>query len=207
MNAKSVNRGSFKVRRKLQKQETCQRLLEAAYQVICDRGMLNTRVSDIAQAARVSHGALFVHFESLEELIATVVAEYGGRIARRTHELASLSANLEELLRAHLAGIGEYEPFYTRLVMENRLLPQAARDVWIGIQSAISFHFSQLAERELPGADMALLFNTWMGMVHYYLTNGDLFAPKGRVIPRYADTLVAFYMKLAAGLAGRIRDE
>ena len=193
--------------RQLQKQETRRRLLNAAYQVICDRGMLNTRVSDIAQAAGVSHGSLFVHFESLGEMIAAVVAEYGSRIARRTHELASQSASLEDLLRAHLAGIGEYEPFYTRLVIENRLLPQAVRDVWIGIQSAISFHFSQLAEQKLPGADMALLFNTWMGLVHYYLTNGDLFAPKGRVIPRYADTLVAFYMKLAAGLAGRIRDE
>jgi len=188
------------MKRQLQKQETRRRLIDATYQVICDRGMLNTRVSDIAQAAGVSHGTVFVHFESLEELIAEVVAEYGGRIARRTHELASQSAGLEELLRAHLAGIGEYEPFYTQLVMESRLLPQAVRDVWIGIQSAISFHFSQIAGRELPGADMALLFNTWMGLVHYYLANGDLFAPEGRVIPRYADTLVAFYMKLAEGL-------
>jgi len=39
-----------------------------------------------------------------------------------------------------------------------------------------------------------------MGLVHYYLTNGDLFAPEGRVIPQYADTLVGFYMKMAAGL-------
>jgi len=189
--------------RQLQKQETRRRLIEAAYQVICDRGMLNTRVSDIAQAAGVSHGTVFVHFESLEELIAEVVAEYGGRIARRTHELASQSATLGDLLRAHLAGIVEYEPFYVRLVIENRLLPQAVRDVWIRIQSAISFHFSQLAERELPGADMALLFNTWMGLVHHYLANGDLFAPKERVIPRYADTLVTFYIKLAEGI-GRL---
>jgi len=73
------------------------------------------------------------------------------------------------------------------------------RDVWSGIQSAVSFHFSQLAGREL-GADTVLLFNTWMGLGHYYLTNGDLFAPEGRVIPQYADTLVGFYMKMAAGL-------
>ena len=45
---------------------------------------MNTRVSDIARAAGVSHGTVFVHFESLEELIAEVVAEYGGRIVRRT---------------------------------------------------------------------------------------------------------------------------
>ena len=76
------------------------------------------------------------------------------------------------------------------------------RDVWSGIQSAVSFHFSQLAGREL-GADTVLLFNTWMGLVHHYLANGDLFAPKERVIPRYADTLVTFYIKLAEGI-GRL---
>jgi hypothetical protein len=111
------------------------------------------------------------------------------------------------LLRAHLAGINEYEPFYTRLVIENRLLPQAARDAWIGIQSAISFHFSRIVTKEWPSADTALLFNTWMGLVHYYLINGDLFAPEGHVVSRYTETLVTFYIKLTAGMAGEAKKE
>ena len=193
--------------RQLQKEETRQRLLDATFQVICEKGIMDARVSDIAQAAGVSHGALFVHFESLENLITGATEACGRRIALRTHELASQSAGLEELLRAHLAGISEYEPFYTRLVIENRLLPQAVRDAWIGIQSAISFHFSRIAARELPGVDTALLFNAWMGLVHYYLINGDLFAPEGHVISRYADMLVAFYMKIVAGLAGEARED
>jgi AcrR family transcriptional regulator len=193
--------------RQVQKEETRQRLLDAAFQVICEKGIMETRVSDIAQAAGVSHGALFVHFASLENLIAEAVETCGQHIALRTHELASQSTGLESLLRAHLAGISEHEPFYTRLVIENRLLPQAARDAWIGIQSAISFHFSRIVTREWPGADTALLFNTWMGLVHYYLINGDLFAPEGHVVSRYTDTLVAFYMKLTAGMAGEAKKE
>lgn len=191
------------MKRQAQKEETRRRLLQTAYETICERGIMNTRVSDIAHAAGVSHGAVFVHFASLEELITEVTEEYGRRIALRTHELASSSASMEALLRAHLAGIGEYEPFYTRLVIENRLLPQTVRDAWIGIQSAISFHFSRAVARELPGAqgDAALLFNTWVGLVHYYLVNADLFAPEGRVIERYAETLIGFYIKMTAGFA------
>jgi AcrR family transcriptional regulator len=193
--------------RQIQKKETRQRLLDAAFQVICEKGIVETRVSDIAQAAGVSHGALFVHFASLENLISEAVETCGQRIALRTHELASQSTGLEGLLRAHLAGINEYEPFYTRLVIESRLLPQAARDAWIGIQSAISFHFSRIVTREWPRADTALLFNTWMGLVHYYLINGDLFAPEGHVISRYTETLVAFYIKLTAGMTGEAKKE
>ncbi len=191
--------------RQEQKEQTRRRLVETAYQVICQKAIIGTRVSDVAQAAGVSHGAVFVHFESLEALIAVVIEEYGRHIAMRTHELAAASAEMADLLRAHLKGIAEHEAFYTRLVIENRLLPQAARDVWTGLQSAISFHFSRVAAQVWPEAqtDTALMFNTWVGLVHHYLVNGDLFAPEGGVMERYAETLIAFYMKMTAGLAGK----
>ena len=191
------------MKRRIQKEETRGRLVEAAYKVICEKGFMNTRISDIAEAASVSHGTVFVHFESLEALITEVTEEYGQKIAMGTHELAASSASMEELLCAHLDGIAEYEPFYTRLVIENRLLPQAVRDAWIGVQAASSFHFSRVVEAEWPELNLntALLFNAWIGLVHHYLVNGDLFAPEGRVIPRYKEALVGFYLKMAAGCA------
>lgn len=190
-----------KTNRQLQKEQTKESLLKTAFGVFGERGIMNTRMSDIAQAACVSHGTVFVHFQTQEVLITEVVEIYGGKIALRTHELADSCQHMKEILSAHLAGIMEFEPFYTRLVIENRLLPPAARDVWITIQSAISFHFSQVAEREIQSGRSInlpthLLFNMWVGLVHYYLTNGDLFAPEGNVIERYGNTLVENYIKL-----------
>lgn len=50
--------------------------------------------------------------------------------------------------------------------------------------------------KEMP---MHLLFNTWMGLVHYYLENGELFAPEGNVLGRYGETLIGFYLKMIGG--------
>lgn len=190
-----------KTARALQREQTKSLLLKTAYDVFSEKGIVNTRVSDIAQAAGVSHGTVFVHFKSQEALIEEVIAIYGQKIALRTHALAQSCGNLSELLRAHLDGIMEFEPFYTQLVIENRLLPPGARDSFIAVQSAISFHFSQAAERELTSASSDripsfLLFNMWVGLVHYYLANGDLFAPEGQVIRRYGETLIKGFMKL-----------
>ncbi|MFB0920921.1 MAG: TetR/AcrR family transcriptional regulator, partial [Oscillospiraceae bacterium] len=161
----------------------------------------NTRASDIAEAAGVSHGTIFVHFPSMEALIEEVVAVYGQKIALRTHELACSSGSLNELLRAHLDAVMEYEPFYTRLILENRFLPVGARDCFIEVQSAVSLHFSRAAEREIPGSVVPLymLFNMWVGLVHYYLTNGDLFAPEGNVISHCGEALINNYLKLLKG--------
>jgi len=187
--------------RQQQKKQTKEALLRTAFEVFSERGIMNTRMSDIAQAAGVSHGTVFAHFQTQEMLITEVVETYGGKIALRTHELADSCEHMKEILSAHLAGIMEFEPFYTRLVIENRLLAPAARDVWVSVQSAISFHFSQVAGREIQSGRSInlpthLLFNIWVGLVHYYLANGDLFAPEGNVIKRYGDTLVENYIKL-----------
>jgi len=189
------------INRQLQKKQTKEVLLRTAFELFSERGIMNTRMSDIAQAAGVSHGTVFAHFQTQEMLITKVVETYGGKIALRTHELAGSCEHMKEILSAHLAGIMEFEPFYTRLVIENRLLAPTARDVWVSVQSAISFHFSQVAEREIQSGRSInipthLLFNIWAGLVHYYLANGDLFAPEGNVIKRYGDTLVENYIKL-----------
>ena len=100
-----------KTNRALQKEQTKALLLKTAYDVFSVNGIMNTRVSDIAQAGKVSHGTVFVHFRSMEALIEEVVAFYGQKIALRTHELSYSCDHLSELLRAHLDGIMEFEPF------------------------------------------------------------------------------------------------
>ncbi len=189
-----------KVSRQRQKEQTREALLHTAYEVFSEKGILGARMADIAQKAGVSHGTVFLHFETQETLITQVVAHYCGKIAACTHELSDNNGTLRELLAAHLQGIMDYEPFYTRLVIENRLLPQDARDAWIGVQSAVSLHFSQAAARVFGETQNAsLLFNTWIGLVHYYLSNGDLFAPEGQVIRRYGERLINFFLAMAAG--------
>jgi AcrR family transcriptional regulator len=184
-----------------QKEQTRKKLIEAAIGEFGRRGIMATKTSDVAQAAGVSHGTVFAHFETQEAFIIAVIQEFGRITALRTHELAQGRAGVRAVLEAHLAGIAECEAFYARLVMEARSLPGPARDALIAIQSAISFHISQAAQREMDAGviitmPIPLLFNTWMGLVNYYLTNADLFAPEGSVIAHYGSVLVDHYMSL-----------
>lgn len=189
--------------RKLQKEETRQKLLEVALSEFGSRGIMATRMSDIATAAGVSHGTVFAHFRTQESFVIAVIETFGEKTTRRTHELAGKSGALREVLAAHLETISEFEPFYTRLVIETRLLPPVARESFILIQSAIASHISQSARREMEAGKIItmpipLLFNTWVGLVNYYLTNGDQFAPDGSVITRYGPVLLDHYMNLVS---------
>ncbi|MBC8062447.1 MAG: TetR/AcrR family transcriptional regulator [Clostridiaceae bacterium] len=187
--------------RQKQKIQTKEHLIDVAFNQFAKDGLTTTRTSDIAIAAKVSHGTVFAHFPTREILLDAVIEEFGLRITNRLHELVSVNCGIKELLEAHLKGISEYEDFYTRLVSEVRLLNESARNSLIVIQSTISFHLIQIAESEMENNKIRkmpidLLFNTWVGLVHYYLINGDIFAPGESVLKRYGEQLVDHYMNL-----------
>ena len=188
-------------KRQKQKELTRKHLIETAIRLFGENGIIATRTADIAKAAEVSHGTVFSHFSTQEELITTVIEEVGDRIAERLHELVDTKSSLYEILKAHLIGLTEFEAFYTKLIIERRLLPESVSDTYVMIQSTISFHIGMAAEKEMEEGiirkiPVHLLYNTWIGIIHYYLTNGDLFADHGSVLKRKGEELLEHYMKL-----------
>jgi AcrR family transcriptional regulator len=187
--------------RQKQKENTRKLIIDAALHQFAKYGLTASRTSDIANAAKVSHGTIFAHFPTRDILLDAVIEEFGVRITKRLHELVNDNCGIKEVLEAHIQGISEYEEFYTRLVSEGRLLNKSSRDSLIMIQSAISFHIIQIAERgvkegKIRPMPFSLLFNTWIGLVHHYLINGDLFAPESPVLKRYGGQLIEHYINL-----------
>ena len=194
--------------REIQKLKTRERLLKVARELFAAQGILATRTADVAAAAGVSHGTIFVHFPTRDALIEETIEAFGRDVARRTHELAVSGRSLREVLEAHLAGLSEHEGFYGRLVAEGPLLPDAARNALIDIQSAVSWHVAEAAEREgarIRQVPMHLLFNTWVALLHYYLVNRDLFAPGGSVLARCGGELLDHMIGMLRG-GGRSAD-
>jgi AcrR family transcriptional regulator len=192
-----------KTKRQIQKEQTKKLLIETAFSQFAQHGLISTRTSDIAKAAKVSHGTVFAHFSTQEILLNAVIEEFGVRISTRLHELVEGDSSLRSVLEAHLKGLKEFEAFYTRLVIESRLLPEDARCVFTIIQSSISFHLSKAVEKEIKEGNIIsypihLLFNTWVGLIHYYLTNSDLFAPEESVLERYGQELLDYFMRLVS---------
>src|SRR3954447_19739441 len=59
---------------------TRDRLLRAAAHVFAARGYDGTRVSDIAEAAGLSNGAMYAYFGSKAELLVDALRAHGGRL-------------------------------------------------------------------------------------------------------------------------------
>src|SRR5689334_14009920 len=118
------------MQRALQKNATRRLLVDKATRLCRKHGFVRTRTADVARAAGLSHGAIFVHFPTRELLFEEVAARLGRKITDRLYELAASGADIRECLRAQLQCLEEEEGLYRQLVIENALLEFDARTVW-----------------------------------------------------------------------------
>jgi AcrR family transcriptional regulator len=188
-------------KRDVQKRETRGRLLDAAMRVFSRGGILASSTAEISREAGLSHGSLFAHFGSKEELVATVIEGFGEALAGRLRETGASGSGTRAVLAAHLEALAEREGFYARLVAEAPLLPRRPRVSLAMIQSSVSSHLSPAVEADtragrLRALPFRFLFDAWIGLVHYYLANGELFAPGAPVLERRGGELLDHFMSL-----------
>lgn len=187
-------------KRRLQKAQTRGKIIAAAIKVYSEYGF-SAPTTAIAREAQIAHGSIFVHFPDVENLLVCLLELFSQDISAELHSLSESGNDITKLLNMHINVLIKHEQFYIRLIKEAVYLPEEARNTFIAIQSTVSIHFSQVLEHEIKTGKIKklplyMLFNTWLGLVHYYLLNGDLFAPQDSVLKRYKNTLIKCYLAL-----------
>lgn len=190
-----------KITRSEQKEITRQRLIEAAMKLFAQKGILATTTADIAKAIKMSHGSVFLHFPTRDDLVNAVIDEFGKYLSIEFRAAFNNNHGLAQVLKAHLQVLQEFEDFYSSLVIESPLLPLKVRGTLFTLQSGISHEIFIAAQKEIKQGQIRnikrhLLFNTWISLIHYYLTNKDLFAPNKSVIAEKGNELLRHYLSL-----------
>jgi len=186
--------------RKAQKEQTRERIIAAAIKVYSEQGF-SAPTTAIADEANVSHGSIFAHFPTVESLILSLLDVFSDDIKEELDMLSESVGDIEKLLDMHINVLIKHERLYKRLISEAVYLPDEARNTFIAIQSTVSIHFMQALEQEAAESGIKpvpfhMIFNTWLGLVHYYLLNGELFAPGESVLSRYKNSLIECFIAL-----------
>jgi AcrR family transcriptional regulator len=103
MTERSVNE-IFIMPKIVDKKEKRGRILETAIKVFAQRGVNNTKIADIAQAAGIGKGTVYEYFQSKDEIITATFQYFmqtvGEKIGRRWHNLQDPLQKLEAFFKA-----------------------------------------------------------------------------------------------------------
>jgi AcrR family transcriptional regulator len=187
--------------RKVQKEQTRAGLVQRAEALFAAKGIAGTTTADVAKALRVSHGTVFIHFATRDQLIASVVAEFGDRLSGALKSELADGLPLADLLEAHLSVLARFEDFYLRLISESHSLPASIRSIVYAMNASISYRFYEAARPEMAAGklkklDQATFFNTWMAIVHYQILNRNVLSDKKPILSETGDALVRQFLTL-----------
>lgn len=115
--------------------EKYQRILEAAIDVIAERGFFNARVSDIAARAGVADGTIYLYFKNKEQILLASISTAFSTFMQRAHAEVKKSDDPRQQLRSlaalHLGGLGANRNlaivFQTELRQSARFLAQFSK--------------------------------------------------------------------------------
>lgn len=186
--------------RKEQKERTRRLIVETAMAEFSAKGFLATNTREIAATAGISHGSVFAHFPTREDLIMAVISEFGERVSQQMGQLPDNHGNVKSVLKSHLEIVGKHELFYARLVTEGTLLPDCARSELARIQTIISSRLLQAVHREsedrlVKDLPFPMLFNSWLALINHYLANREWFCPGKPVVATLGNQLIDYFLK------------
>jgi TetR/AcrR family fatty acid metabolism transcriptional regulator len=115
---------SEKSRELTNREQKRQRILRAAIDVFASKGYFAARMTDIAEAAQVADGTLYLYFEGKEHLLMSIFDSVLGRfIERLDGEIAKIDDPTEKLsimVRLHLETLGRDHALAHVLQIETR---------------------------------------------------------------------------------------
>jgi len=115
---------SGKSRELTNREQKRQRILRAAIDVFASKGYFSARMTDVAEAAEVADGTLYLYFEGKEHLLMSIFDSVLGRFIERLDEeierVDDPTEKLSIMIRLHLETLGRDHALAHVLQIETR---------------------------------------------------------------------------------------
>ena len=135
----SRRKGMMNAQRSQRRDEKRERILDGAVRAFAAKGFHRTRVSEVARAAGVADGTIYLYFKGKDELLKAVFDRAMGRFLERgrkaLEEATGPLAQIENFVRLHLECVGEDRDLAVVFQVDLRRSPQFMRELSRGMLS------------------------------------------------------------------------
>jgi len=188
-------------KRQLQKQFTREKIIGAAKQIFIEKGIINTATSQIAEAAGIAHGTLFLHFPSKDSLVIELLDVELAKFSDNIKQLIIETTDIETILEQYLDLIQAEEGFFSSLARELPNYKDELRRKILFRESLIREHFHQVIEKGIKqniyaDVDIPSTLTFLFGTINYYLSLKTSFVQEESVINKFHKQIIDVFMKI-----------
>jgi AcrR family transcriptional regulator len=150
------------------KAENRARILEAAFRVFAEKGLDNTRISDVVRESGLARGTFYNYFTSVEALWQTLISDFEEMVSQAAHEARIHAPDAESFIRdafARVFEVFEQNPAALQLLVRNQMAARSSLLTGTGIRHVLelletdilnSGFFSNLSREQVALASFAM---------------------------------------------------
>ncbi len=188
-------------KRQVQKQFTREKIINAAKQIFIEKGIISTATAQIAEAAGVAHGTLFLHFSNKEELVLELLDVELKKFSDNIKKLISETSDIVTILDQYLNLIQAEEGFFSSLARELPGYKAKLRRKILFRESFLREHFYRVIKKGIEqniyaDIDITSALTFLFGTLNYYLSLKTSFVQDGSVIEKFHDLIIDIFMKI-----------
>ena len=188
-------------KRQKQKQKTREKIVSCAKELFIQKGFLHTTTSEIAAAAGIAHGTLFLHFPAKESLILEIMDTVLEQIQAALQPVIAHAGNLDEIIRCYLDLIEQHEAIFSTKAREMPFYDDELRRKLLFRDAIIRGHFHTLFQQGIDDGiyrqvDIQTALTFFFGAIHYYLSLKQIFVVDGSVIGKFKDQIISTFNAL-----------
>lgn len=182
-------------KRQTQKQFTREKIIIAAKQIFIKKGIINTATSQIAEAAGIAHGTLFLHFPNKDSLVIELLDVELSKFSNNIKQLIIETTDIVTILDQYLNLIQTEEGFFSSLARELPNYKDELRRKILFRESLIREHFHQVIEKGIKQkiyaqVDISSALTFLFGTINYYLSMKTSFVQEGSVIEKFKPSII-----------------
>ncbi|MCG8525025.1 MAG: TetR/AcrR family transcriptional regulator [Opitutales bacterium] len=188
-------------KRDQQKAQTRQRILDVAYSRFSSNGIEKTNTADIAKEAKLSHGAIFVHFKTRQDIVLNVIDRFGVELREQITQSIGRSHTPKSVLLSFTKALASFEDFYVELLIVMPKMPDSLQGSFLMVQNALAYQLLPVVKAKLDPSRYEKLgedgiMNSWFAQLHYFLSNRHLYVSESSVLEKSGTKIVNDYLTL-----------
>lgn len=159
--------------RKEKKLATRQKIIESATTLLESKGFVTVSTKDISNVSQVSHGTIFLHFNTKEELLYTILNSNVDQFRKAFIERCSATLEQDFFMKELLSVYIEYENILSRVYKDyyylSADLQKSIDDLETLIKNEIFDNLKSHWSKSLNILDTFILIDTFLAQVKAYL--------------------------------------
>ncbi len=188
------------MKRNEQKEITRKKIIESAFIVFEQYGFENAKTADIAKQAGISHGSIFSHFKSKDDLVKIVIKEFSDELSLTLHQQLSKNRTIQDYLMSIVTIFEKHEGWFRNILIEKSHY-EVVNMEYAELQYKISLHFYQMLKKEYKNVNLngySFIYNLLMGMLLQYILNKEYFVENidELVLSKYRNEIVSYFTEV-----------